>query len=511
MENGTNRALIVTRLSRVTEATTSPERQMEICQGLCNDRGYEVVGHAEDLDVSGSVDPFDRKRRPNTSRWLANEVEPFDVIVVYRVDRLTRSLRHLQKLVHWAEDNGKLVVSATEPHFDMTTPFAPVLIALIGTVAEMELEAIRERNSSAARHNIRAGRWRGGQPPWGYVSSNASGEWRLVPDPEQVELVNEVVARVLTGEPLQRIAHDLTSRGIPTPKGKAEWNVTPLKRSLTSEAMLGYVISDFKPLRNDDGSPIIRAEPILSREVFDRVKVELESRSRRGQPTKRSSSLLLRVLYCGVCQQPAYQFNGGSHSKSPRYRCSSNARSKSCENLTFRMDLADEALNENLLDLFGDSERLERVWDTGSDHSAELSDINEMLEDLTGLVGTGPYKVGTPQRSALDTRIETLAVRQAALSSEAVRPSGWVWRPTGEIFANWWSNQDTESRNVWLRSMNVRMTYDNSSGAISWGLDWGDLKKFEEQLKLGKSAIEAIERLKTMDDDEGATVGADGL
>ncbi|CPU34087.1 phague integrase [Mycobacteroides abscessus] len=129
---------------------------MEICQGLCDDRGYEVVGHAEDL-VSGSVDPFDRKRRPNIARWPANEAEPFDVIVVYRVDRLTRSLRHLQKLVHWAEDNGKLVVSATEPHFNMTTPFAPVLIALIGTVAEMEPEAIRERNSSAARHNIRAG------------------------------------------------------------------------------------------------------------------------------------------------------------------------------------------------------------------------------------------------------------------------------------------------------------------------------------------------------------------
>ncbi|BEL40422.1 recombinase family protein [Mycobacteroides abscessus] len=495
MENQPKRALIVTRLSRVTEATTSPERQMEICQVLCDDRGYEVVGHAEDLDVSGSVDPFDRRRRPNIARWLANEAEPFDVIVVYRVDRLTRSLRHLQKLVHWAEDNGKLVVSATEPHFDMTTPFAPVLIALIGTVAQMELEAIRERNSSAARHNIRAGRWRGGQPPWGYVSSNASGEWRLVPCPEQVELINEVAARVLGGEPLQRIAHDLTSRGIPTPKGRTEWNVTPLKRSLTSEAMLGYVMSGDKPLRNDDGSPIIRAEPILSREVFDRVKVELESRSRRGEPTKRSSSLLLRVLYCGVCQLPAYQFNGGSHSKSPRYRCSSTGKSTKCENLTVRMDLADQAFTENLLDMFGDSERLERIWDTGSDHSAELADINEVLEDLTGLLGTGPYKAGTPQRSALDARIAALASRQAELSAEAVRPSGWVWRTTGEMFADWWDNQDTESRNVWLRSMNIKMTYNNSSGAVTWGLDWGDLKKFEEQLKFGKSAQQAVRQV----------------
>ncbi|SHX56003.1 phague integrase [Mycobacteroides abscessus subsp. abscessus] len=92
-----------------------------------------------------------------------------------------------------------------------------------------------------------------------------------------------MVARVLSGEPLQRVAHDLTSGAFPPPRVRTEWNVTPLKRSLTSETMLGYVISGFKPLRNDDGSPIVRAEPILSREVFDRVKVELESRSRRGQ------------------------------------------------------------------------------------------------------------------------------------------------------------------------------------------------------------------------------------
>ena len=81
MPKPAQRALIVIRLSKVTDATTSPERQLEICGELCQQRGYEVVGVAEDLDVSGSVDPFNRKQRPRLSRWLANEEEPFDVIV----------------------------------------------------------------------------------------------------------------------------------------------------------------------------------------------------------------------------------------------------------------------------------------------------------------------------------------------------------------------------------------------------------------------------------------------
>jgi site-specific DNA recombinase len=180
------RALLVIRLSRVTDATTSPERQLADCQQLCSQRAYTVAGTAQDLDESGSVDPFDRKKRPNLADWLHNRQDEFDVIVAYRVDRLTRSVRHLQQLVAWAEDHNKLVVSATEPHFDMSTPFAAVLVALLGTVAQMELEAISERNRSAARHIIKAGKYRGSKPPWGYIPQRDDERvWRLVQDPHQ--------------------------------------------------------------------------------------------------------------------------------------------------------------------------------------------------------------------------------------------------------------------------------------------------------------------------------------
>jgi len=491
------RALVVVRLSRVTDATTSPERQVEICRDLCAQRGYEVVGVAQDLDVSGAVDPFDRKKRPNLSRWLAGEQTDdagnpltFDVIVAYRVDRFTRSLRHLQQLVNWADDNGKLVVSATEPHFDTTSPFAAVLIALIGTVAEMELEAISERNASTARRNIRLGKYRGSTPPWGYRPDDSTGEWRLVQDVRQVKVIHEVVERVLAGEPLQRIAHDLTRRGVLTPKDQLAqdrgrepkghaWNVTPLKRSLTSQAMLGYVVTKGEVVRAEDGSPIVRAEPILTREVFDRLTVELAGRSKRGEPTKRSTSLLLRVIYCGVCGQPAYRFNGGSHSQFPRYRCSSMTKAVKCGNRTIPMPYVDNAVEGIILRLLGDSERLEKVWDAGSDNSAELAEINAELVDVTSLIGSPAYRTGTPQRAALDARIEALAARQDALSAEAVKPAGWTWAPTGEKFSTWWEVQDTTARNVWLRSMNIRLTYDRDGV----NLELGDIFKLTEQVK----------------------------
>jgi hypothetical protein len=70
------RAVIVVRLSRVTDATTSPERQLKTCRDLCRQRGYEVMGIAEDLDVSaGSTSPFDR---PQLGDWLTNRLGEFD-------------------------------------------------------------------------------------------------------------------------------------------------------------------------------------------------------------------------------------------------------------------------------------------------------------------------------------------------------------------------------------------------------------------------------------------------
>lgn len=506
------RALVVVRLSRVTDATTSPERQLEACRDLCGRRGYEIVGVAEDLDVSaGSTSPFDR---PQLGDWLTNRLGEFDVLVFYRMDRIVRRLLDLADLIRWCQKHSVVIVSTSEAFLDLTQPFGDIIALLVAKVAEMELQAISDRNASAARHNIRAGKYRGGVPPWGYLPDDSTGEWRLKPDPEQVEVIREVVDRVLSGEPLRAVAHDLTERGVPTPRDRFaqirgrevkgfNWHSGPLKRSLVSPTLLGYAVArevltdeqgrelrDSKgrkvfgpeqPVRNGDGSPVVRSEPILTREVFERLGAELADRENRKEPTKRSTGLLLQVIFCGVCGRPAYRLKGGE-GRSPRYRCASAQYKDTCGNRSVPLADADEFLSEQLLGMLGKRERLERVWDTGSDHSAELSAINSTLEDLVGVLGTGDFKAGTPQRERLNQRISDLATRQAELSQEAVRPAGWVWKPAGELFGSWWASQGVIERNVWLRSMGVKLTWQNLDGFVSWHLDTLFVERFDEQL-----------------------------
>ncbi|MCV7217153.1 recombinase family protein [Mycobacterium crocinum] len=491
------RALIVTRLSRVTDNTTSPERQLASCREVISQRGYTEAGIAEDLDVSGSVDPFDRKKRPRLAEWLHGRPGEFDVLVAYRVDRFTRSLRKLQELVHWCDDNGKTLVSATEPHFDTTTPFAGVVIALMGTVAEMELEAISERNRSAAQHNIKQGRYRGSVPPWGYQphKDEASGDWRLVPDPAQVALVQEAARRVIAGDSLNSICHDFTRRGIKTPKGK-DWNVTPMKRSLMSEAMLGRVTdASGKSVRGEDGSPIERAEPVLDREIWSEVCEALGKRAQGARPTTQGS-LLTQVIFCGMpgCGKPAYRFNGGSHAQFPRYRCQTATKVHKCGNRTIRADDLCELIDSLVVGMLGDSERLEKVWEQGSDSADELAELDELLADLTDQLGTGLFKRGTPQRQRLEERIRAAAERRDELASQPSKPSGWQWVSTGEPFGPWWASQDANSRNAWLRSAGVRVEFDRENIRI----DLGDLQSMLGGLAAGPTAVLAQETFEAM-------------
>jgi site-specific DNA recombinase len=113
-----------------------------------------------------------------------------------------------------------------------------------------------------------------------------------------------------------------------------------------------------------------------------------------------------------------------------------------------------------VMGLLGSSERMERVWEAGSDHSEELEEINATLVDLTGQLGSGLFKPGTPQRERLEANIAAYVARQEVLQAEVVRPAGWVWQGTGQNFGEWWGKQDTASKNRWLQSREVWLGFD---------------------------------------------------
>src|SRR5690606_1274070 len=98
------RFLVVARLSHSTAASTSIDRQLDTCAAEVAKLGGQLVGRAVDDDVSGiSVRPEDR---PSLGPWLTEDRAPeYDALIVYRVDRLARSVFDLHRIARWLKDH----------------------------------------------------------------------------------------------------------------------------------------------------------------------------------------------------------------------------------------------------------------------------------------------------------------------------------------------------------------------------------------------------------------------
>ncbi|WP_439377815.1 recombinase family protein [Amycolatopsis lexingtonensis] len=505
------RALIVVRLSNLTDETTSPERQRGVCERFCADRGWEVVGIAEDLDVSASTtSPFER---PNLRPWLERPHD-YDVIVFWRVDRLVRRVTHLASMIEWSEKNSVNLISATEAHFDLSTAIGQALAIFVGVFAQMEADAISERTSQAFAHNIKAGKYRGGYPPFGYRPEKVDGEWRYVPDPVTSEQVRSIVARVLDGERPTAICRDFNDHGVPTPQDHfralqdkpttgAKWRTGNLVRALQSPTLLGQVVvsesekkagkkvyTDKSVLRGDDGAPIVRSTPILDRDTFERLQVALEEMNGKRTPYKKSQALLLRVATCGVCGRQMYYNKGRSKTY---YRCSSASFETACGNRAVPVEEADEFVTGHLLDDFGDVPMMRKVYDPGEDHATELAEVEAELADVAGLIGTGPFRSG-PARAKLEARAEALEARRQALAAVEYRPAGYRFEPTGQTFREHWDSLTPQGRNLFLRDHDVRAEFRQTAGeAPENRITFGDFPELVRALNpeaAGRATVE---------------------
>lgn len=490
------RVLILIRLSHLTDETTSPQRQLDVCNRYASDRDWVVVGVAEDLDVSASTtSPFDR---PSLRPWLDRHHE-YDVILFWRVDRLVRRVTHLARMIEWSDEHDVNLVSATEAHFDLSTSLGQIIALMVGMFAQMEADATSQRTSETYAHNIRLGKYRGGHPPFGYKPEKVGEEWRLVEDEVMAPLARDLAERIIGGARPSTLCAELNDAGHISPQdhfrvqqGKEplgmKWRSGNLRRSISAPTILGQVVirpatkkggtKTYGPpeiLRNEDGSPLVRSEPVLDRTTYDRLLKALDDMNGKRTPYKKSEALLLRVIYCGNCGRQMY-YNKGRNKV--YYRCSSASFETSCGNPAVENTYADQLVVETLLEEFGDTERSQRVYDPGEDHAVELADVEAELIDVAGLIGTGPFKSG-PARAKLETRAEALEARRATLAEIPAREGGYRYEPTGETFSEHWSGMDNRAKNLFLRDNEVRLDWK----ADDWNLTFGDIERMQEAVR----------------------------
>ncbi len=194
------RAWTYARVSTTDQAVegTSLDTQAQQTSDFVKAKGWTLVEHIVDEGISGATDT-----RPGLDQIMgACRDGSVDVVVVTKLDRFSRSMRHLTNALGELDDLGIAFVSVAES-IDSSTSTGRMLRSLLGTFAEFERERIVERMMEGHRRVVSEGFWRGGPAPYGY---------KLIEDPGGTKhtkvVINEDEAALL-----RRIADLIVNQG----------------------------------------------------------------------------------------------------------------------------------------------------------------------------------------------------------------------------------------------------------------------------------------------------------
>ncbi|MBU6429507.1 MAG: recombinase family protein, partial [Cyanobacteria bacterium REEB65] len=173
-------------------------------------------------------------RRPSLKRLEADaEARAFEVVLVYKIDRLARSQATFHRLAQDFAEWGVGLVSLTEP-IDMSTAAGKAMVGVLALFAEVFSDQLSERVSSAMRHLAAKGRANSGVAPMGYRLEG--GAYVVVP--EEADIVREVFATFLRERSIRGTADSLNGRRIVTRKG-LPWQFPTLRYLLQNRVYLG--------------------------------------------------------------------------------------------------------------------------------------------------------------------------------------------------------------------------------------------------------------------------------
>ena len=151
--------------------------------------------------------------RPGLQRLLtAIDAGKVTMVVVYKIDRLTRSLADFAKLVERFDAAGCSFVSVTQS-FNTSTSMGRLTLNVLLSFAQFEREVTAERIRDKIAASKKRGIWMGGAVPLGYRAADR----RLVVDPEEAALVRRIFERYLALGSVRRLKAELLSAGLRTP------------------------------------------------------------------------------------------------------------------------------------------------------------------------------------------------------------------------------------------------------------------------------------------------------
>ncbi|TWL30562.1 recombinase family protein [Bacillus licheniformis] len=320
------RAAIYVRVSTEEQAKEgySISAQIQRLEDFARSQDWVVFDHYIDDGYSAK-----NLNRPDMNRMIKDIRErKFDVVLVYRLDRMVRSVSDLHELLELFDSNNVKFKSATEM-FDTTSAMGRFFITLVAAMAQWERENLAERVHMGMRRMVEESKRPGASAPFGYDLIN--GE--LVINEEEAKWVKKIFEGFLS-KGRTAIAAMLNDAGVKTKKGNY-WNDSVVTFIVNNPVYCGVIRWNHRKVSGKKTNESILVEgnhePIISKELYEQVQQIQRDRAGRGYKgnSEYPFSGVLRCARCGKVLVGAKRKRNYGYNRF--YRCVGRTQFKICD------------------------------------------------------------------------------------------------------------------------------------------------------------------------------------
>jgi site-specific DNA recombinase len=293
------RCAIYTRKSSeegLEQSFNSLDAQREACEAYVLSQKQEgwlpIPTPYDDGGYSGG-----NMERPALKRLLADiAAKRVDTVVVYKVDRLTRSLADFAKIVEAFDQQGISFVSVTQ-QFNTTTSMGRLTLNVLLSFAQFEREVTGERIRDKIAASKRKGMWMGGVVPLGYMLNDR----HLIVDPKEAELVNRIFDLYLKLGCVSKLQEVLERDGVRSKQrtsrtGKSSGGVIYSRGALYGMLQNRIYLGE---ITHKKSSYPGQHQAIIDQARWDQVQSQFQAnlQAKRKRPRTAEQSLLMGLLY----------------------------------------------------------------------------------------------------------------------------------------------------------------------------------------------------------------------
>lgn len=394
------KAVIYARFSSDRQREESIEGQIRECTEYAQRQGITIVGEYIDRAKSAAKDI---DKRENFLRMIRDSNKHlFGIVLVWKLDRFSRSRYDSAHYKAALKKNGVKVVSATEHIAE--GPEGIILESMLEGMAEYYSAELSEKIHRGQRENALKGKNNGGGVPLGYVLNRETQ--RLEVDPLMAPVVCEIYKRYAAGDTVREIVGDLNRRGIKTSRGRA-FSMSSFNALLKNRKYIGEY--RYQDVVIPGGVPAIVPE-----DIFNRVQAKMDKNKRAPARTKADDDFLLTTkLFCGKCGRMMVGDSGTSHTgaKHYYYKCGSAKRKTGCDKKAVKKQWIEDVVVQQTMQIVVDGPLMERITDRllslqgEENHDLKLlenrlADTEKGISNMLDAIQAGIITASTKQRLA---------------------------------------------------------------------------------------------------------------